>query len=166
MSSLWNGHGRESSRFVSPGVFARRLDSCEQTACEGKRRVTGCTSTLFLPKSRVTLLFWCRDSTYSRADEEGEGRSSMLLLECRFWICRMHGVKLTGKSDKHSGWSAWCLAASQPDREINQRLARLLGFAASSRRRTTLAKEFWVNGRYLDLREGFKSHASVWGAYA
>lgn len=55
--------------------------------CWRRIRVTGCTSTLFLPKSSVALLFWCRDSTYSRADGEGEGRSSMLLLECRFWIC-------------------------------------------------------------------------------
>lgn len=137
MSSLWNSH--ESRCFNHP-AFVCRLDSCAKR--KGERRVTGCTSTLFLPKSRVTLLFWCRDSTYSRADEEGEGRSSMLLLECRFWICRMHSLKLTGWSDKQSGWSAWCLAASQPDREINRLFVRLLGFGGSSRKRTKPAKEF------------------------
>ncbi len=57
--------------------------------------VTGCTSTLFLPNSSVTLLFWCRDSTYSRADGEGEGRSSMLLLECRFWICTTQTLNMS-----------------------------------------------------------------------
>lgn len=125
MSSLWNSHERRWF-FFSPSVASTVVQKRR-----GEARVTGCTSTLFLPKSRVTLLFWCRDSTYSRADEEGEGRSSMLLLECRFWICRMHRLKLTGKSDKHWDWSAWCHAASRPDRAINQSFVHQLGFVAS-----------------------------------